>query len=138
MVVVNPPLGSLTPERSEARSPAALDADHPRVPATRRDSENLPVLLTDPHAHFRAQEEHRAIYSSPGEGGSVVLGTSPDATGLASAPTTAGDGQAPPLRQIALVPQDELRQCGRARLREVDAAGVKDALRILDAQFGRQ
>ncbi len=104
----------------------------------RRAGENSPVLLTDPHAHFHAQEEHRAIHGGPGDGASVVLGTPPDVAGLPSVPTAAGDGHTPPLRQISLVPQDELRQCGRARLREVDAAGVKDALRILDAQFGRQ
>ncbi|KLO20253.1 hypothetical protein SCHPADRAFT_992335 [Schizopora paradoxa] len=140
VVVVHPPLGSLTPERLDARSPAVPDADRVHAtPTPRRDGESSPVLLTDPHAHFRAQEEHRALQGGPADGASVAFGASPDGAGLASAVVpSAGDGSVPPLRQISLVPQEELRQCGRGRMREVDAAGVKDALRILDAQFGRQ
>jgi AP-1-like transcription factor len=37
-----------------------------------------------------------------------------------------------------LVPHDVLVECGKARLREVEVSGVRDALRLLDAQFGRQ
>lgn len=36
-----------------------------------------------------------------------------------------------------LVPQELLVQCGQQRMRQVQAAGVRDALRLLDAQFPR-
>ncbi|KAF7799017.1 hypothetical protein EIP86_010247 [Pleurotus ostreatoroseus] len=36
---------------------------------------------------------------------------------------------------LQLVPQDILIQCGRQRVREVQADGVRDALRLLDARF---
>lgn len=46
-------------------------------------------------------------------------------------PANAGDADVP-----MLVPHEELLRCGRQRtLREVNAAGVKDALRLLDARF---
>ncbi|KAH9486819.1 bZIP transcription factor hapX [Psilocybe cubensis] len=53
--------------------------------------------------------------------------------------STAGNGgeirpgrTSPPLR---LVPQEVLLECGRRRLRQVHAEGVRDALRLLDAKF---
>ena len=44
-----------------------------------------------------------------------------------------GNGTASPPQ---LVPQDVLVKCGRQRVREVMADGVRDALRLLDASFG--
>jgi len=41
-------------------------------------------------------------------------------------------GTSSPLR---LVPQEVLLECGRRRLRQVHADGVRDALRLLDAKF---
>lgn len=41
-------------------------------------------------------------------------------------------GRASPPR---LVPEEELLRCGQRRVREVQAAGVRDALRLLDAKF---
>ncbi|KAF5390209.1 hypothetical protein D9757_002828 [Collybiopsis confluens] len=40
-------------------------------------------------------------------------------------------GSSPP----RLVPEDVLLQCGRERLRQVQAAGVREALRLLDAKY---
>ena len=78
-----------------------------------------------PHAHYKAQEQHRALY-----GPTTPMGTAPSTSGAQ------GDSYSSP--PPVLVPQEELRECGRRRIREVDAAGVRDALRILDAQFGRR
>lgn len=118
----DPTPGSST--SSAMRTPAAAE--------TRSHGENGDsVLLTDPHAHFREQEEQRAQgVASPAAATLSDLGA-PSGTTLSSA---VADNSARPL----LVPQDELRACGRRRIREVDAAGVREALKILDAQFGKQ
>ncbi|TBU46104.1 hypothetical protein BD309DRAFT_954817 [Dichomitus squalens] len=47
---------------------------------------------------------------------------------------TRGNGTSPP---PMLVPQEVLVQCGRQRVREVMADGVRDALRLLDARFAQ-
>ncbi|KAG7099316.1 hypothetical protein E1B28_001174 [Marasmius oreades] len=84
-VVISPAPGTVTPER--VSSPAGGDAQ--------------PILLTDPHAHYREQERARSTSSPPPQ----------------------------------LVPQEILLKCGQERVREVQAAGVRDALRLLDAKF---
>lgn len=127
LTVIHPAPGSITPERDSARSPTA--------PENARSHENndAPILLTDPHAHFKRQEEQRAqgvmspvadAQSAVGESSSFQPGTTPASAGISA-------------RRPSLVPQDELRECGRRRIREVDAGGVHEALRILDAQFGK-
>lgn len=127
--VIHPPPGSLTPERFSSpvaggsvksdvirRVPSGLALDHSQG----RDSDNHPVLLTDPHARYHEHQHSRTVGSATSTNGEGASGS--------------GNSSPPP----SLVPQEELRQCGRARLREVDAAGVREALRILDAQFGRR
>ncbi|TDL28372.1 hypothetical protein BD410DRAFT_780873 [Rickenella mellea] len=42
-----------------------------------------------------------------------------------------------PSEPPSLIPQSILQECGQRRVREVDAAGVREALRLLDVQFGR-
>ena len=72
--------------------------------AVRGDNDSdSPVLLIDPHAHYRKE----SISHAPSQ---------------------------PP---FTLVPEHVLMRCGRRHLREVDSAGVSEALRILDGQFGR-
>lgn len=87
-VVISPALGSVTPDHKARRSP------HEPISA----SEDQPVLLTDPHEHFRQQQRQR---------------------------------ESPP----QLVPQHVLIECGRRRVREVNADGVREALRLLDQKF---
>ncbi|KAI5124629.1 hypothetical protein M0805_004238 [Coniferiporia weirii] len=150
VTVIHPAPGSITPERDAAKSPAVPEHETvgkgPQDPAQLLRKDDSPILLTDPHAHFKAQEQQRAGHTSPS---SIVAASSP-------APVSASISALPPFppapqtvgpelslgpitgRRPALVPQEELRECGRRRIREVDAAGVREALRILDAQFGKQ
>jgi YD repeat-containing protein len=133
--VIHPPPGSLTPERlsspcagTSARTAYTNKRGEPGSSSSLGygqgySADNAPVLLTDPHARFHEQQRTRTGNSSSATVASGSEG------GVAS-----GNASPPP----SLVPQEELRQCGRARLREVDAAGVREALRILDAQFGRR
>ena len=130
VAVIHPPPGAATPDREAARSPANLDfkassSSSPMWEERPNRKDDSPILLTDPHAHYKAQEQHRALY-----GPTTPMGTAPSTSGAQ------GDSYSSP--PPVLVPQEELRECGRRRIREVDAAGVRDALRILDAQFGRR
>ena len=59
VAVINPAPGSITPERDAARSPAVPESQE-LLGSDQPDRKDTPVLLTDPHAHFRAQEEQRA------------------------------------------------------------------------------
>lgn len=137
---IQPPPGSMTPDRFSSPGAGASSSSsredimysgrriHPGRPGYLthghgRNADNMPVLLTDPHARYHEQQRGRV--------GSVASSSS----GAGTEGTVASGGTSPP---PSLVPQEELRQCSRARLREVDAAGVREALRILDAQFGRR
>lgn len=127
VAVIYPPPGAATPEREAARSPAIPDPKASTSSSSvwtgrpnRKD--DSPILLTDPHAHYKVQEQHRALFGPPTPTGTTSNSSGPQ-----------GDSRPP-----VLVPQEELRECGRRHIREVDAAGVRDALRILDAQFGRR
>ena len=92
-VVISPPLGSLTPERTSS-------------PMTSRNSpsvgvDNNAVLLSDPHAHYRMRERERF-------------------TGSAA----------------ELAPGEEFLRCSQScSVREVHAAGVREALALLDSRF---
>lgn len=127
ITVIHPAPGSVTPERDAARSPAVPDGGRSH------ENNDAPVLLTDPHAHFRQQEEQRA------QGVMSPATVSQPPVGVASSPQpgTNSVSAGSPAPRPSLVPQDELRECGRRRIREVDAAGVREALKILDAQFGK-
>ena len=131
VAVIHPAPGDATPERDTAGSPLPTDSQvkgnfiPTRRQATTGKDEGS-ILLTDPHAHYRAQEQQRAMIAPHS---SITIDS--------SVPSSIGSGRArasPP----SLVPQDELRECGRRRVREVDEAGVREALKILDAQFGRR
>lgn len=134
VTVIHPAPGTVTPERDAARSPAVPDVsrsanftNHASEKPKRKD--DSPVLLTDPHAHYKAQEQERSrypVFSQPAVGSSTVA----SASGSSGGPGGSGP--------LVLVPQEELRECGRRLIREVDVAGVREALRILDAQFGRR
>ncbi|KAL4241740.1 bZIP YAP Transcription Factor [Abortiporus biennis] len=87
-VEISPAPGTITPERGI--SPSLLPS---RANDTALDNE--PVLLTDPHAHYRERQLERHV-------------------------TT---------------PQGFVLSCGRSRVREVEADGVRDALRLLDAKY---
>ena len=146
VAVIHPAPGSCTPERDAARSPAAPELTDENAKLARKDSG--PVLLTDPHAHYRAQEEQRTQYPNS----TVPTSMARPSTPSVDANADAANG-ALPQEQLStvstsashsrtsgkpsLVPQEQLRECGRRRIREVDTAGVNDALRILDAQFGK-
>lgn len=93
-VVIEPALGSITPERST-------------TPATGVAHTSDAILLSDPHALFKEKQER--------------------GLGLVT--------RSPPPR---LVPHDELVACAQRRApRQVQAAGVREALEMLDAQFGQ-
>ncbi|KAI9445248.1 hypothetical protein H4582DRAFT_2108955 [Lactarius indigo] len=92
-VVISPPLGSLTPERSS--SPATSG----NTPAVGVD--NNAILLSDPHALYRMKERERFVGAAP-----------------------------------ELTPEEELIRCSQSRsVREVHAAGVREALALLDSRF---
>ncbi|KAL5495195.1 hypothetical protein ACEPAI_658 [Sanghuangporus weigelae] len=137
VAVIHPAPGSITPERDAARSPAVPEsrATETSVNPETKDSNGNAIHLTDPHAHFRAQEQQRAQISSAGPTdeqirSSVLSGPRPTiSSALSLGPRASG--------RPVLVPQEELRECGRRRIREVDAAGVREALRILDARFDK-
>ncbi|KAI0051719.1 hypothetical protein FA95DRAFT_197640 [Auriscalpium vulgare] len=59
-VVISPALGSITPERS--MSPDNLRT--PQVPELPVNRDGHPVLLSDPHAHYRMKQEGRIVGSS--------------------------------------------------------------------------
>ncbi|KAI0307757.1 hypothetical protein B0F90DRAFT_1676941 [Multifurca ochricompacta] len=93
IVVISPPLGSLTPERPyspiTSRGPAAAGVD------------DNAILLSDPHAHYRMKEQERSAGSPP-----------------------------------KLAPEEETLRYSRVRsVREVHAAGVREALALLDSRF---
>ena len=139
VAVINPAPGSVTPEREAARSPAVPDLTGENAKQARKDSG--PVLLTDP---YRVQEEPRMQSSSSAPGSSAQLSSAGAQVALPQEKVPAPEASAPPLSagprasgKPSLVPQEQLRECGRRRIREVDTAGVNDALRILDAQFGK-
>ena len=135
IAVIHPAPGSVTPERDAARSLAAPESIGVQDSERWQGKDSNPVLLTDPHAHFRAQEQQRTQNSEAtffGEHSSNSAG--PGSRGTISSALSLGPGA---VGRPALVPQEELRECGRRRIREVDAAGVREALRILDAQFGK-
>ena len=91
-VVIEPALGSITPERST-------------TPAKGVTHTSDAILLSDPHALFKQKQERGLVTGSP-----------------------------PP----RLVPHDELVACAQRRApRQVQAAGVREALEMLDAQFGQ-
>ena len=91
-VVISPPPGSITPERSS--SPVSKGRPAEGV-------DNGVVLLSDPHSHYHMKERERSACSSP-----------------------------------HLVSEEELVQWSRTRsVREVHAAGVRDALALLDSRF---
>ncbi|KAL5534174.1 hypothetical protein ACEPAG_636 [Sanghuangporus baumii] len=137
VAVIHPAPGSITPERDAARSPAVPESRTTETSENTetKDSNGNVIHLTDPHAHFRAQEQQRAQISSAGPTGeqirsSVLSGPRPAiSSALSLGPRATG--------RPVLVPQEELRECGRRHIREVDAAGVREALRILDAQFDK-
>ncbi|VDB99775.1 unnamed protein product [Peniophora sp. CBMAI 1063] len=91
-VVIEPALGSITPERSN-------------TPAAGVPQSSDAILLSDPHALFKQRQERGLVSGSP-----------------------------PP----RLVPHDELVACAQRRApRQVQAAGVREALEMLDAQFAQ-
>jgi AP-1-like factor len=68
-----------------------------------RGSDDMPVLLTDPHAQYHEREQARSHSRSP----------------------------------LSTTTQEVLFQCGRQRVMEVEADGVRDALALLDGQYQR-
>ena len=91
-VVISPPPGSVTPERT---SSPVLPKDRPVVGV-----DDDVIRLSDPHSHYHMKERERSACSSPH---------------LAS---------------------EELVRCSRTRsVREVHAAGVREALALLDSRF---
>ncbi|KZT30473.1 hypothetical protein NEOLEDRAFT_1152991 [Neolentinus lepideus HHB14362 ss-1] len=95
-VEISPAPGSISPERSAVQLANSGASHASRVV----QSDESPILLTDPHAHYRQRERERSEGSPP-----------------------------------RLVPQEVLVSCGRQRVREVYADGVREALRLLDAKF---
>jgi len=92
-VVISPPPGSITPERS---STPVSSKGRPAVGV-----DNDVVLLSDPHSHYHTKERERSACSSP-----------------------------------HLVSEEELVRWSRTRsVREVHAAGVREALALLDSRF---
>lgn len=140
VAVINPAPGTVTPERDAARSPAVPDLTADQAKQAHKD--NGPVLLTDP---YRVHEEPRTRASSPAPGSSARLSSAGASRELPQEQMPTPEISVPPPLPLGprkgdkplLVPQEQLRECGRRRIREVDAAGVNDALRILDAQFGK-
>ena len=135
VAVIHPAPGSLTPERGVIKNLAPENERKIQSSHEPEKGDNDSVLLSDPHALFRSQEKQRTH---------TPLKLTEPSSSLSPAPMSAG-GPSTPVDNIpqasdrpALVPQEELRECGRRRIREVDAAGVREALRILDAQFGRR
>ena len=93
-VVISPPLGSLTPERTSSPHTS-------RNPPLTVGVDNNAVLLSDPHAHYRMKEQERFAGSAP-----------------------------------ELTPEEEFLQCSQScSVREVHAAGVREALALLDSRF---
>ncbi|EJD03895.1 uncharacterized protein FOMMEDRAFT_146032 [Fomitiporia mediterranea MF3/22] len=137
VAVINPAPGSVTPERDAARSPASPESGMTMQQGSEnpQEKDSNSVLLTDPHAHFREQEQQRAKvptmvpFNDSTSSSAVSVPQTTPSSALSLGPGAVG--------RPALVPQEELRECGRRRIREVDAAGVREALRILDAQFGK-
>lgn len=73
-----------------------------------------------------------AISSSHTENGRSILLSDPRAPYDARQDMGASSARSPPPQ---LVPQEVLISCGRQRVREVMASGVREALRLLDAKF---
>nr|VWO94359.1 B-ZIP transcription factor [Ganoderma boninense] len=73
-----------------------------------------------------------ATFAQPFDSQSIIL-TDPHAQ-YHERQRTRGSGTSSPPQ---LVPQDVLVKCGRQRVREVMADGVRDALRLLDARFAQ-
>lgn len=99
-------LADVVAQRSKCTGPRVKLSPHPEVQEGLVD--DSPVLLTDPHAVYTAQPD---------------AGPSP-AQGVVSDPA------------LTLVPHEELIRCGRRQVREVEADGVREALRLLDAKYG--
>ena len=96
---------------ADASSTAATASSASAPETTIRDDDSQPILLVDPHAKYRERQQQQL--------------QRPDVIGNRSSP------------RPTLVPHEVLVECGRMRVREVDVAGVKEALRLLDGKFGR-
>ena len=135
VTVIHPAPGSLTPERGVIQDLAPENSNETsKLSHEPEKGDGDSIVLTDPHALFRTQEKQRTQNTSR----ITEYSSGPSSVPIASRiPSASADNVSRASDRPALVPQEELRECGRRRIREVDAAGVREALRILDAQFGK-
>lgn len=136
---------SMSSESSNDVIPPATSDDPPELMAT---NDAWQKLKEHPNVDFSDLSLLAEVVASRSKcfGPRLVISPAPQMLEQGTSTTTAIDrfndgrgldgmrraGHSPPPR---LVPQEILLECGRRRMQQVNAAGVREALRLLDAKF---